>query len=274
MSVARTGTNHLSKVLSNIPEIESRRELFNPSRIWRMDPPELEEFSRRLGRPLTCAPDNQQTVDAVRRNPGLTLECLLDLMPPEKRILTFKVFVNQLSVRQVNKAIISRSDSIIVFIRRRPIDVYVSQRKAARLNQWTKVDTTDMKVSIDPRHFLKWSRRCNDWYRRLEAVCWAMGKPFYQLTYETDLAASPLTVAGRFCAILEDCGLGPFTLPPDDPALGMTRQDRNKDVSDRVANWPEFKRYLTEKGLLERAFEPIPQFHPTKWDRLWRRLVA
>ena len=101
-----------------------------------------------------------------------------------------------------------------------------------------------------------------------------MDKPFYELTYESDIAMSQIKVARRFCAILEDCGLGPFTLPRDDLELGLTQQDRSKDVRDRMANWPEFQRYLITKGSLDKAFEPIPHYQPTRWDQLRRRLLA
>jgi hypothetical protein len=168
----------------------------------------------------------------------------------------------------MTKAIINRPDSLIFFVRRRPIDAYVSMLKAKRLQQWTTVDTTEMKINVDPRQFLKWRRQTSAWYRRLEGACWMMGKPFYRLTYEGDLAAPPGAVSERFCAILEDSGLGPFTLPPDDPTIGLIRQDRNADVRDRMANWDEFHRYLKAKGLLDMAFDQIPEFQPTFWDRL------
>jgi hypothetical protein len=274
LSVGRTGTNHLAKILSHIPEIDSRRELFNLDRIWWMHPHELAEFSRRVGKALPCSPESRQTVNTVRRRPGLALDCLVDMLAPEKRVLTFKVFVNQLTVRQVKKAIIRRPDTVIIFIRRRPIDTYISHRKASQLRQWVRVDTTDIKVNIDVRRFLKWWRQTSAWYRGLEAACWSTDKPFYELTYESDIAMSPMGAARRFCAILEDCGLGPFTLPRDDLELGLTQQDRSKDVRDRMVNWPEFQRHLTTRGSLAKAFEPIPHYQPTRWDRLCRRLLA
>jgi hypothetical protein len=229
---------------------------------------EIEDFSRRIGKKLPCSTGHWRTVRQIRRRPDLALDCILDLMAPEKQILIFKVFPGHLSIRQVAHAILGREDSVIVFIRRRPIDAYVSMLKAKHLQQWTTVDTTEMKIEVDPRQFLKWRRQTSAWYRRLEGACWRMGKPFHRLTYEADLAASPRAVSERFCRILEDSGLGPFTLPPDDPTIGLMRQDRNADVRDRMANWDEFQSYLKAKGLLDMAFEQIPEFQPTFWDLL------
>jgi len=272
IGMQRTGTSHLNKILSYVPEIESRSELFHPWRCMWMHPHEIEDFSRRVGKKLPCSCENRrQTIRMIRRRPDLVLDCLVDLMAPEKQILTFKVFPGHLSVRQVTKAIISRPDCVIIFVRRRPIDAYVSKLKAKQVGQWARVDTTEMKVEVAPRQFLRWNRRMSAWYRRLEGACWMMGKPFHRLTYEGDLAASPRAVSERFSAVLEASGLGPFTLPPDDATVGLTRQDRNTDVRDKIANWGECHRYLAAKGSLDRAFDPIPEFQPTFWDRLLLR---
>lgn len=273
LGLGRTGTNHLATILSKIPEIDSRRELFNPARIWGMHPAELADFSRRAGKTLPCSSEHPQMRREVRRRPGLALDCLADMLAPEKQILVFKVFAGQLSVRQVKKAIIARPDTVIIFLRRRPIDTYISCRKASKLRKWVNVDTTEFKLAIDARRFLKWWRQSSAWYRGLEVACWEKGKSFYEMTYEDDIAISPLEAARRFCAILEDCGLGPFTMPGDDAAIGLKRQDRNTTIDDRIANWPQFERDLIARSSLDRAFEPFPHHQPTGWDRLRRRVL-
>jgi hypothetical protein len=268
--VGRTGTNHLATILSKIPEIDPRRELFNPVQIWECFPAELAEFSGGWER-LPCSPEHPLMRRAVERRPAPAVDCLADMLAPEKQILVFKVFAGQLSVRQVKKAIIARPDTVIIFIRRRPIDTYISHRKASKLKKWLKVDTTEFKVAIEARRFLRWWRQSNAWYRGLEAACWDKDKPFYEMTYEDDIAPSPAQAARRFCAILEDCGVGPFTMPGDDPGIGLNRQDRNTRVDDRIANWPQLERDLIARGSLDKAFEPFPHYQPTKWDRLRRR---
>lgn len=272
IGVGRTGTNHLAAVLADIPEIDSRRELFNPQRSWVMHPHELAELSRRSGKTFPHSPESADAVQVIRRRPGLVMDCLADLLPPEKRILCFKVFREQLSIRQVQRAIISRPDTIIVFVRRRPIDTHVSYRKAAYLKQWAKVDTTQLKVTLDPASFVRWWRQTAAWYRRLEAACWALDKPFYRLSYEEDIDCPPIEAARRFCAVLERHGIRNLTMPQADKGLGLTRQDRNTEIADRVANWPEFRARLSAMGFLEKAFEPFPRFEPNAWDRLRHRL--
>jgi Sulfotransferase family len=272
IGVGRTGTNHLASVLAEIPEIDSRREVFNPQRSWVVHPHELAELSRRSGEAFPHSPESAAAVKAIRQHPGLVMDCLAELLPADKRILCFKVFRGQLSIRQVKRAIISRPDTIVVFVRRRPLDTFVSYRKAAYLKQWAKVDTTKLKVTLDPASFVKWWRQTAAWYQRLEAACWSMDKPFHRLSYEEDIDCPPLEAARRFCAVLERHGIRNLTMPQGDKALGLTRQDLNKDVGDRVANWPEFHDRLAAMGFLEKAFDPFPQFEPSAWDRLRHRL--
>lgn len=274
VGIARTGTNHLASILDGIPEIDARRELFNPLKCWTMHPHELAELSRRSGKMFPHSADDARAVQVIRRHPGLALDCLADLLQPDKRILCLKVFRNQLSVRQVRRAIVRRPDTIVVFVRRRPIDTYVSYRKAAYLKQWAKVDTTKLKVTLEPAGFVKWWRQTADWYVRLEAACWSIDKPFHRLSYEEDIDCPPLEAARRFCAVLERHGIHNLTMPQGDKAIGLTRQDQNRDVGDRVANWPEFRDRLSAMGFLEKAFEPFPQFRPGKWDRFRHRLFG
>jgi Sulfotransferase family len=272
IGIARTGTNHLASVLADIPEIDSRRELFNPLRSWTMHPHELAELSRRSGKTFPHSPEDARAVQVIRQHPDLALDCLADLLPPDKRILCLKVFRNQLSIRQVKRTIIRRPDTIVVFVRRRPIDTYVSYRKAAYLKQWAKVDTTKLKVTLDPAGFVKWWRQTAAWYLGVEAACWSIDKPFHRLSYEEDIDCPPIEAARRFCAVLERHGIRNLTMPQADKEIGLTRQDLNREVGDRVANWPEFRDRLAAMGFLEKAIEPFPQFEPGRWDRLRRRL--
>ena len=239
-----------------------------------MDPDELKELSRRSGQTFPCSPADRHAVRAIRRRPGLVLDCLADMMAPERRVLCFKVFKGQLSVRQVRKAIISRPDTIIVFIRRRPIDAYISQRKACQINKWTGLDTTRIKVDIDADRFIKWRRGTRRWYHWLEAACYSINKPFYELSYEDDIDRAPVEAARRFCAILEQGGAGPLTLPKGNLTTGLTKQDRNRDISDRVGNWAEFYRAMAARHALDMVFAPIPHYQPTWWNSLWVRLLG
>ena len=273
LAVGRSGTNHLATLLDSVPEIDSRRELFNPRQSYHMRREELAELAHRTRADFPLSSQSRKAVRVICRRPDLVMDCLVDHLRPQKRVLSFKVLSSQLSVRQIRNAILKRPDTLVVFLRRRPIDSFISRRKAQALQRWTKVDTTDLKIEIDAADFLKWWRRSARWYRRLEAACWRMGKPVHYLSYEDDIDIAPEQAVRRFCAMLERSGVADFShVRPAEQIKGLARQDRTTDVRERVGNWPEFERRLAELGALDKATRPIPRFAPNWWDRLCRRL--
>ncbi len=274
VAVARSGTNHLCSVLSRLSELDVRHEIFNKTWSQEMRPDELSELSRRSGRNFSASCEDPVAVNTIRTRPGLVMDCLTDLMEPQKRLVIFKVFRLQLSVRQVRNAILKRPDTIVVFLRRRPIDTFISLRKALRLEHWHSRDTTNFKINIDADDFIGWWGRTSAWFRKVEAACWAMDKPFHRLRYEDDIDAPQERTLDRFREILASQGVTGLTVTADRQHREHKRQDRNRELSDRVANWPEFQRRLSDNGFLEKAFLPFPTYEPTSWDRFRHRLSA
>jgi hypothetical protein len=270
--VARSGTNYLASVLSRISELDVRHEVFHKTRCQMMHPHELAELSRRLGSTFPAACDSPEAVSAVRRHPELVAECLREQMASDKSLVFFKVFRLHLSVRQVRNAFIRRPDTIIIFLRRRPIDTFISLRKALRLQRWHGRDTTEFKISIDADDFIGWWRRTSTWFHQVEAACQDANKPFHRLSYEDDVDVPAERTLRRFREILAAHKVTDFTIAPEATPSEIKRQDRSSELSERVANWGEFQQRLIAKGFLERAFAPFPTYEPTGWDRFRRRL--
>jgi Sulfotransferase family len=273
VTVARSGTNHLGSVLESIAEIDVRNELFNKTRCWEMHQREFAELSRRSGKTFPYSCDSPEAIKVIRRRPGLVMDCLTDLMAPEKRLLYFKVFRLQLSVRQVRTALLRRPDTIVIVLRRRPIDTFISLRKALYLEHWRHTDTTKVRINIDAGDFIGWWGRTSAWFRKVEAACWAMNKPFHRMSYEDDLNVPAEKTLDRFREILASHGVTDLTIASDGTTGEFKRQDRNRDLGGRVANWPEFQQRLSDMGLLERAFSPFPNYEPTPWGRLRHRFI-
>ena len=273
VTVARSGTNRLGSILERIPEIDVRNELFNQSRCWSLQQHEFADLSRRSGMVFPYSCEAPEAIRVVRQRPDLVMDCLVDLMAPEKRLLYFKVFRLHLSVRQVRKSFIERPDTIVVFLRRRPIDTFISLRKALHLQNWRHVDTTNFKISIDVDDFIGWWGRTSAWFRELEGVCWAMNKPFHRLSYEEDVDVPVERTLDRIREILASQGVTGLTVSHNGTAEEFKRQDRSKSLADRVANWSEFEQRLSERGFLEKAFAPFPNHEPTGWDRLRHRFM-
>jgi hypothetical protein len=200
------------------------------------------------------------------------MDCLADLMAPGKSLLYFKVVRLQLSVQQVRNALIRRPDTIVIFLRRRPIDTFVSLRKALHVQHWVNHDTTELKINIDADDFIGWWGRTSAWFRKVEAACWALNKPFHRLHYEDDVDVPAEKTLRQFREILASYGVTDLTITSDQKLRVLKRQDRDRELSDRVANWSEFQQRLSDKGFLEKAFSPFPNYEATAWDRFRYRL--
>jgi hypothetical protein len=105
------GSNHLSRVLSSIPEIDSRTELFHPRYCYSLHRHELIELSRRAGASFEPSNDNPEAVKIARRHPSHVLNCLSSLMAPEKRIASFKILPDQLTLSQIERKILESQTS-------------------------------------------------------------------------------------------------------------------------------------------------------------------
>ena len=75
----------------------------------------------------------------------------------------------------------------IVLERSSKIKQYISGINANKLRKWQHVDTSDMKVQIDPSEFLKFKQASNSWYQDIEAKLQKNGCDYLKLNYEEDL---------------------------------------------------------------------------------------
>ncbi len=270
--IARSGSNYLCSILANQPLIEGRFEIFNRIRSNFMRPEELVELARRSGETFPPVTEDADAIRVIRADPTRTLDCLRDMVPPDKRLFTFKVLRQQLRVRQLRDEIIARPDTAIAILRRRPIDAYISRRKATRLRLWAEVDTTDLKIEIEARDFLAWWRATADWYWRVERECWRQRKPFQRLSYEDDIDVAPELLVRRLQSLLAASGAAEAMGPGIGPPTRFVRQDRAPAAEQRVANWPDFHRELSATGEAWKAFAPFPCFTPSWRDRRRRFL--
>lgn len=270
--IARSGSNYLCSILANQPAIEGRYEIFNRIRSNYMRTEELVELARRSGETFPPVTEDAAAIRVVREDPTRTIDCLKDLLPPGKRLLSFKVLRKQLRVRQLRDEIIARPDTAIAILRRRPIDAYVSRRKATQLRLWAEVDTTDVKIEIDARDFREWWQATADWYVRVERACWRQGKPFHRLSYEDDVDVAPELLVQRLRLLLAESGMSDAMGPDAGPPTRFVRQDRAPAIEQRVANWPAFEQELSATGEMWKAFTPFPIFTPSWRDRRRRFL--
>lgn len=245
----RTGTNHLCKVLSHIPELKVHTEVFARDCAYSASMDDLAAFSEITGirwpeigfDRLVRSPIVTQ---ALYDDPGATLEALARTAGPQHKALVVKLFGYHLP-RETTADLLAAPDTLPIVIDRRAIDAYASRLKAQKLQRWINVDTSRLKVGGDARDFRYWFDRNEDWYLHIrEHVPEAPVPPLFW--YED-------AIAERGCHPIVDhigrmVGLNEAANGP-----GYTRQDRNERIEDKIANWAEFSAELREAGYYDQA---------------------
>jgi LPS sulfotransferase NodH len=235
LAMARTGSSHLVHLLKGCPEFNVKSELFKKSvELKGQDKAAIQAASGGVA-------DDQALIAWRRTHPSQTLDALL--AQGGGRTLFFKLFVGHLSRKQIKDELFSRDDVRYVVLRRRPIDSFISSRKAQYYGVHGSVDTTRLKPTLEAEQFVHWAAKARGWYDWIAEHLQARRLAFLEIAYETQLEDVANDVA--LAAILEGLnGLGLPKVALPNEIDSSERQDREPDYRARVANWAEFEREI------------------------------
>jgi len=234
LAMPRTGSSHLNKLLRSIPEINAKSELFHKRVQVVLAPRELREIEKRAG--VGTVADKDAFAAWRRANPAATLEALRDA--GRNPIVAFKVFPDHLRRPLIEEQLFARGDIGFAVLRRRPIECFISSRKALQAGTFTLIDTTDLKVALSPGEFAAWARTMRQWYRWIRRSLDARG-PYAAISYEEHLDGMPAERSlTEIVARLAPLG---FDLTMPAAIIEGARQDKEPRYQDRVANWDAFE---------------------------------
>jgi hypothetical protein len=176
-------------------------------------------------------------------NPGITLETLHEFggnLP-----LIFKLFPGHISNQLVTDEIFSRRDVAYIYLRRRPIESFISSVKAKVVSFHGEADTTTLKPSLAVTDFVKWARPMKTWHDWLETEIAGRELSLLRIGFESDLVSNePEKVLKRVLTGLE--ALGVPRVKPKTRIFVATRQDREEHYRNRVADWAKFEAAVRE----------------------------
>lgn len=249
-AIHRTGTNYLGSVLKQWPALAAFDEVFHSQQAYGVKPAHVRAIGAAAGREFAGA-DDPSLVAWVRARPVQTVEALRRVARrKEKAALYFKVFLGQWTPppAEVIAALAAEPGFTPVLLQRRPIDVYVSYRKAEAAGKYKQVDTTDAPVTLSVDAYAHWARQARDWYRQVSAALADAGSAPLHATYEADVDKPPQALASHWSRLLG-------VPAPDalDETLALPRQDRSARLEDKIANADEFFAGLRERGLWDES---------------------
>ena len=126
LAVPRTGSSHLNTILSAIPEMNAKAELFHGSYQPEFSPGEQRALRERSGLDLS---DKAAFTAWKRAHPAATLEAIQEGADGQ-HIVTFKVFPGHLQTGFLESDLMARDDVAFAILRRRPIESFISGAKA------------------------------------------------------------------------------------------------------------------------------------------------
>lgn len=233
-ATARTGSNHLNRLLRSCPEFNAKAELFHPHLPPRVSPQERAALEARA----ECTFDDRALRTWLREHPADALDAIYK--GGGQRIVIFKLFPGQLPLPVIASQFLENADMRFAVLRRRPIECFISREKANSLDRFLAVDTTEIKPAIAAAAFVAWAIRTQRWYEWVLSNLAARGLTHVELSFERHLdTRSGEDALGQILALLRPLGTPEIAIPRR--VLVGARQDREAEYQNRVANWPEFE---------------------------------
>jgi hypothetical protein len=244
----RTGSNLLTETWAAFDRHLCFNEVFHTHGVLEAEV-HLQDLSRHLGQGFRSVQDPALIAEA-RGAPLAFLDVLARIATDQgAESLSFKLFPPHLTEDHL-PAVLGRPDLSVVILKRRPIEAHVSDLKATALRRWTEVDTSGMTVALNLDVYLAWKRRRDAWYRRVEAILSALGKPAPLLTYARDIDTDADSRLALSQALFRGFGLS-GALRAHRPAPRLFKQDRSGTLADKVSNWDEVLTLAETRGVLD-----------------------
>lgn len=238
LAIPRTGTSYLVEIWRHFARHRSLGEIFHNEAAFGCKP-YLGALGAAYGIETETIRD-KPLIDAMTQAPWTAIHTIEDALGATGcDSFSWKVFPKHLAHPAVQD-ILRQPDVLPVFVTRRPIDSFISLRKASILKTWGHQDTTDLRVALDFGQFRKWHDEQRDWYEGLRAFLDSHGLPWTELNYETDIDAGPDEALRNCQAALARIGadLRVDTGPVQNT---LTKQDRSPDYTEKVENWEAFR---------------------------------
>ena len=236
----RTGTNFLMCFFQKyFPHFNVNFEVFNPQDCFMNEKyitPILNKYHMKRN-PTT----RSKLVSISRNNPLVFMNELMSVS--EEEIIIHKIFPEHLTDSQLDN-IIAISDLVLV-MDRNFLDVFISLEKTKLLlaqkveNPWIKVDTTQVRVRVEPEKYHNELHKYQKWYSGCYRKIKMLGKPLISFTYEEFHLLNLQQKINYFQELLGNYFPESLLQVTDNGNELLPKQDRSKTYSDKITNYAE-----------------------------------
>lgn len=253
IAIPRTGTNFLCSLVYHHPAIASYYEIFHPDQFYAGYKTNvggiIDYINRKYALNFSTAED-PQLIQWIHNNPAELIDTLLYFNP--ERYISFKLFPEHLDREAVKSTIIENRNIRKILVKRDLLTAYISHEIALQTYKWDNFDTSDIKISISVEKFTRWLNWAEAWYELFEEYDYLDERECSTINYE-DIHAhqtnrDKLAYIDRF---LKNIGLEfqQYRLPSDDCIKIMQKQDKRKNLIEKIINYQDFRREIKDRGL-------------------------
>lgn len=147
--------------------------------------------------------------------------------------------------------ILTKQNTHVIIITRNLLDVYISWKKATKLNRWGWDDTTGMKLSLLPEEFISWHNDTKSKYDSFFTLLNSFNKPYTVINYDDMNKCS--SNMNKMKYILQKIYLSGINLKINFGKFRDTKflekQDKNTKHKDQIENYHTFKDELSKNNL-------------------------
>ncbi|TNE67590.1 MAG: hypothetical protein EP335_01425 [Alphaproteobacteria bacterium] len=254
-SIPRTGTNHFFYSMRNLDRLNVRFEIFHPEEAYSISREESDQIAGMGGLDVDGNKD-PRLIRWMSDHPAETVNFLADKVSANFDALIFKVFPKHLTPEKLVELLDGVPDLSVAFVRRAPIDTFISLMKSVQTQRYHNCDTSSLSVELAPRYFQEWWCDNYNWYKSVGNLVRASGLPVIDLSYEDHIdvpaAALRATIADLGARLgLED------PLPEQEFQGGLTKQDHESRYDRKVVNWADFEAWMKADNFLARLHAPF-----------------
>lgn len=250
LSIPRSGTTHLCKLMESFGGVRAYHDLFHNNSSWKLNKRELTAISSVSGVVYKSIKD-PALIQFAHDSPLRYLEILERTNASWATCLSFKIFPGQLEIDALRSDVLSHKDTLFLIVRRPLLDVFISTRKAAQTGKYKGMNTSDVSVILSASEYARWIGRVEDWFSLCRSALEKKGRAFVTLSYEKDIAIDARSVLEKLGAAFLENGIpvGDIVNAP----VGVQKQDRSSGYAEKVSNWDEFVGDLDSLGIMPRS---------------------
>lgn len=249
IAIGRTGSNYFFSLLDQNPLFFNTYELFHTHCVYALEN-HLDSFSKYTGHSFKNICE-EELLDYVHENP----ESLIEFMKSKckeggKKYLTFKVFPEHLEIDKIAK-ILQRNDVEVFFIKRTPIESYISELKARKSGSWKNEDYTKIRPELHLNNYLKWHHEKSSWYKNNESFLSSINKKFATFYYEEFTKYDDYNNLNFILNAISKIDNDVLKSNVETIKVNQIykKQDRNKELHDKVDNWDEFYEKILQNNI-------------------------